>query len=171
MKRYFACSLFIALTVAFCTAEGIQAAPLFGKVIEINDGDTITIFNLNRPVRVRLMGIDAPEKNQSFGDVAKQHLSDLIYDKFVSVEYSGLGQNGSLIGRVLINDLDVGAQMIRDGVAWYDPSYKNRLTDAEREVYIQSEQAARIEKRGLWQADHPTPPWEFVKGQTIKGIR
>jgi micrococcal nuclease len=168
MKRYFACTLFLALTVSLCAVHGVKGASLFGKVIEINDGDAITIFNMNRPVRVRLMGIDAPENDQSFGDVAKKHLSDLVYDKFVSVEYSGLGQNSSLQGRVLINGQDVGAQMIRDGVAWYDPSYKNRLTEAEFEVYIQSEQAARNEKRGLWQADSPIPPWEFVKGQGPK---
>jgi micrococcal nuclease len=168
MKRYSACTLFLALTVSLCAVHGVKGASLFGKVIEINDGDAITIFNMNRPVRVRLIGIDAPENDQSFGDVAKQHLSRLVYDKFVSVEYSGLGQNGSLQGRVLINGQDVGAQMIRDGVAWYDPSYKNRLTEAEFEVYIQSEQAARTEKRGLWQAESPIPPWEFVKGQRPK---
>jgi micrococcal nuclease len=168
MRLHFGCTLFLALTVSLCAAQGVEAASLFGKVIEINDGDAITVFNLNRPVRVRLMGVDAPESNQSFGDVAKQHLSDLVYDKFVSVEYSGLGQNSSLIGRVLINGQDVGAQMIRDGVAWYDPSDKSRLTEAELDVYIQSEQAARTEKRGLWQADNPIAPWDFVKGQRTK---
>ncbi len=121
MKRHFACTLFLALTVSLCAAHGVKAASLFGKVIEVNDGDAITVFNLNRPVRVRLMGVDAPENNQSFGDVAKQHLSDLVYGKFVSVEYSGLGQNGSLIGRVLVNGQDVGAQMIRELIAPYHP--------------------------------------------------
>jgi len=168
MKRHLACTLFLALTVSLCAVHSVKAASLFGKVIEINDGDTITVFNLNRPVRVRLKGIDAPENNQSFGDVARQHLTDLVFDKFVSVEYSGLGQNGNLLGKVLINGQDVGAQMIRDGVAWYDPSYKSRLSEADVEVYTLSEQAARTEKRGLWQADNPIPPWEFVKGQLPK---
>jgi hypothetical protein len=114
------------------------------------------------------LGVDAPEKDQFYGDVAKQHLKDLIFDKLVSVEYSGIGSNGSLVGRVLINGTDVGAQMIRDGVAWCDPTYDSRLTEADRNVYLQSEQAARNEKRGLWQADHPVAPWEFVKNEASK---
>src|SRR5882724_803447 len=165
MKRYSACRLFLTLIVCLGTAQGVKAASLFGKVIEVNDGDVITVFNLNRSVRVQLIGVDAPEKDQPFGDVAKQHLSDLVYGKLVSVEYSGLGQNSSLIGQVLLNDLDVGAQMIRDGVAWYDPNFQSRLSPAMLAVYVQSEQAARSERRGLWQVDHPIAPWEFVKSQ------
>ncbi len=137
MKLYSVYSLFLALVICVCSAPLIYAGSLYGKVIEVSAGDTITVFNLNRPVRVRLMGIDAPEKNQSFGDVAKQHLTDLVYDKFVSVEYSGLSPDGSLVGRVLLKDIDVGAQMIRDGVAWYDPDYKSRLTETELELYVQ----------------------------------
>ena len=168
MKRYSLCSLFFALVVTLCLAGDTRASSFFGKVIEITDGDAITVFNLNRPVRVRLLGVDAPEKDQFYGDVAKQHLKDLIFDKLVSVEYSGIASNGNLVGRVLINGTDVGAQMIRDGVAWYDPSHNSRLTETDRDVYIQSEQAARNEKRGLWQADHPVAPWEFVKSEAAK---
>ena len=64
--------------VLFCVFAGAtaKAASLYGKVIEVNSGDVITIFNLNRPVRVRLQGIDAPETGQAFADVAKKHLSD-----------------------------------------------------------------------------------------------
>ena len=68
----------------------MQAASLYGKVIEVNSGDVITIFNLNRPVRVKLLGVDAPEMDQAFGDVAKKHLSDLVFDKAVLVHYSGI---------------------------------------------------------------------------------
>src|SRR2546423_4439162 len=97
-----------------------RAASLFGKVIEVQSGDVITIFNLNRPVRVKLLCVDAPELDQAFGDVARKHLSDLVYDKSVLVEYSGISADGSVAGRVLLNNTDVGAQMIRDGVAWFD---------------------------------------------------
>lgn len=144
-----------------------SAASLFGKVIEVNSGDVITIFNLNRPVRVRLLGVDAPEMDQTFGDVAKKHLSDLVYDKSVLVEYSGISADSSLAGRVLLNNADIGAQMIRDGAAWFDVNNVSRLSGSDREVYQQSELAARNERRGLWQAEKPTAPWEFVKAQAL----
>ena len=146
----------------------LEASSLFGRVIEVNSGDVITVFNLNRPVRVKLLGVDAPEMDQPFGDVAKKHLSDLIYDKSVLVEYSGISGDGSLAARVLLNSADIGAQMIRDGAAWSDPNSLSRLSPTDREVYQQSEQAARSERRGLWQAENPTAPWEFAKAESLR---
>src|SRR5215217_5102949 len=155
----------VFLCAFLCTsAAAVKAASLFGKVIEVNSGDVLTITNLNRPVRVKLLGVDAPEMNQSFGDVAKKHLADLVLDKSVLVEYSGIAADSSLTGRVLLNDADIGAQMIRDGAAWFD-THSNRLSVTDRDVYQQSEQAARNERRGLWQEENPTAPWEFIRAQ------
>jgi micrococcal nuclease len=162
--RRFLSMAFLLLCFACLPA---QAATLFGKVLEVMDGDEIRIFNLNRTIRVKLIGIDAPESNQPFGDVAKQHLADLILNKGVVVEYSGLGHDGAIVGRVLLNDVDMNAQMIRDGVAWYDPAYTTQLNQAQREIYADSEQAARGEKRGLWQSADAIAPWQFVKNQQV----
>jgi micrococcal nuclease len=160
----------VVCLVLFCVFAGAtaKAASLYGKVIEVNSGDVITIFNLNRPVRVKLLGVDAPEMNQAFGDVAKRHLYDLVFDKGVLVNYSGIAADKSLTGRVSLNDVDIGAQMIRDGAAWFDLNNMDRLSASDREVYQQSEQAARSEKRGLWQQANPVAPWEFVKAENAK---
>lgn len=157
--------LFVLLCGSPCA---VQASSLFGRVIEVNSGDVITVFNLNRPVRVKLLGVDAPEMSQVFGDLAKKHLSDLVYDQSVIVEYSGIAADGSLTGRVLLNNADIGAQMIRDGAAWFDPNNYSCLSQTDRDVYQQSEQAARSERRGLWQAENPTAPWEFVKAKALR---
>lgn len=146
----------------------VNASSLLGKVIEINSGDVITVFNLNRPVRVRLLGVDAPEVDQAFGDVARKHLADLVYDKSVLVEYSGIDGDHSVNGRVLLDGIDIGAQMIRDGAAWVDPSNQHRLTTTDREVYQQSEVAARSERRGLWQQENPIAPWEFARALAMR---
>ena len=164
MKRY----LLMALFVSVLSHVDANAASLVGKVIEVNSGDAITISNLNRPVRVKLLGIDAPEMKQPFGDVAKKHLSDLVHDKSVIVEYHGIAADGSLTGRVLVENADVCAQMIRDGVAWFDFRNQDRLSATDREVYRQSELAARNERRGLWQAENPMAPWEFVRAAAFR---
>ena len=164
MRRYV---LVLAIVTSCFLSTDVQAASLFGKVIEVNSGDVLTIFNLNRPVRVKLLGVDAPEMNQAFGDVAKKHLADLVLDKSVLVEYSGIASDSSLTGRVLLNNSDIGAQMIRDGAAWFDTN-TNRLSTTDRDVYQQSEQAARNERRGLWQEENPIAPWEFVKAATLQ---
>ncbi|MGH9969591.1 MAG: thermonuclease family protein [Pyrinomonadaceae bacterium] len=142
-----------------------RAGTLYGTVTEIDDGDTVTIICLNRPLKVRLMGIDAPDNNQAYADVARQHLSDLILNKFVTVQYSSLGAHGLIIGKVFLKEMDVGAQMIRDGVAWFSKDYDTSLTEKEREVYAASEVAARNEQRGIWQDKNPLPPWEFKEAQ------
>lgn len=164
MVRYFVLSFVLILFLS----TNVEASTLFGRVIEINDGDVITVFNLNRPVRIKLLAVDAPEAGQAFGDVAKKHLSTLVYDKSVLVEYWSIAADGSLVGRVMLNTTDIGAQMIRDGAAWFDASNQERLSAADREVYQQSEQAARSERRGLWQADSPIAPWEFVRAQALR---
>jgi len=86
----------------------------------------------------------------------------------VVVEYAGIGEHSSLIGRVLLKDNDICAQMIRDGAAWFDHFNKNLLTELQREVYSKSEEAARGERRGLWQAESPVAPWEFVKAAKLQ---
>lgn len=159
--------LFLTL---LCIGESSYAASLYGTVTEINDGDTITILCLKRPLKVRLMAIDAPDKDQPYADLARQHLSDLTIGKFVAVEYTGLGQNALIIARVTWNDMDIGAQMIRDGVAWYDKDNNSHLSEDERQIYAQSEVAARNEKRGLWQDEMPVAPWEFRKRKGSPGV-
>src|ERR1044072_1199915 len=131
-----------------CILSGVtvKAASLYGKVIAVNSGDVFTITNLSRPVRVKLLGVAAPEMNQAFGDVAKQHLSDLVFDKSVVINYSGISADHTITGRVLLNDADIGAQMIRDGAAWFDPNTSDGLAATDRDVYQQSELAARNER-------------------------
>ena len=162
MKRFFVLGLLLFLSTS------VKASTLFGRVIEVNDGDVITVFNLNRPVRIKLLAVDAPEAGQAFGDVARNHLSELVHDKSVLVEYWGIAGDGSLVGRVMLDKTDVGAQMIRDGAAWFDANNQGRLSVADQDVYKQSEQAARSERRGLWQAQDPIAPWEFVRAQALR---
>lgn len=166
MKPYLVRVFVFALTALFFQAAEVKASSLFGRVVEINDADVITVFNLNRRVRVKLLCVHAPEASHAFGEVAKKHLSDLVFDKSVLVEYSGIAADSSLVGRVLLNDADIGAQMIRDGAAWFDPQNESRLSEADRKVYQQSEHAARAERRGLWQSENTVVPREFVKTET-----
>jgi len=157
--------IFLAISLYALVTVSASAATLDGKVIEVNDGDTVTIVNLNRPLKVEILGVIAPEAGQAYAEVARQHLSDLILNRTIVVTYSGFVQNNYILGKVYYKDMDIGAQMLRDGVAWFDKSANSRLTDSEKEIYSGSELAARSERRGLWQDATPIPPWEFKKQQ------
>jgi endonuclease YncB( thermonuclease family) len=167
MRRHLA----LLLLTVFCSVLSAKANTLYGRVVEIHDGKNMTVENTGRRIKVALKAADAPEMDQPYGLVARQHLSTLTLNQQVTIEYTGLGPGGLLIARVFCGDRDIGLQMIRDGVAWFDPAYENELGAADRQVYADSEQAARNEHRGIWQDPSPTPPWEWRQASANKSGR
>jgi endonuclease YncB( thermonuclease family) len=158
----------IALLILCCHALPANANTLQGLVREVHDGKTISVENTGRRIKVVLKGMDAPEQDQPYGDVARQHLSSLILNRPVAIELNGLGAGSTLIGKVVCEERDIALQMIRDGVAWFERSYENGLGEADRRLYDASEQAARSEHRGIWQDPSPTPPWEWRQAKAPK---
>lgn len=157
--------LVVLVSVFLFVTISTSAATLYGRVEAVDEGDVLTVFNLNRSIKIRLLGIDAPETDQPLAEVSKQHLADLVLNKFVVVHYTGLGSKGYILGRVMLADMDVCAQMLRDGVAWYDASGASRLNSQEQTTYAAAEQAARSERRGIWENPNSIAPWEFLKAR------
>jgi len=147
----------ILLLLATFTA---QAATLQGKVVHIADGDTITILTeSNQQVKIRLAGIDTPEKAQPFGNKAKQAVAALTFNKQARVEVETKDRYGRTVGTVFVNGQNVNAEMIRQGLAWVYRKYTN-----DQKLYALEEQAKRA-KRGLWVSDKPIEPWLWRKGK------
>ena len=132
--------------------------------MDVVDGEDIAVLSQGHLVKVKLLGVACPAKDQAYAGIARQHLSDLILDKYVMVRYSAL-RDGYIVGQVLLESMDVGAQMLRDGVGWYNKADETLLGEIERQVYEKSQGAARNERRGLWQENSPVPPWEFRRSQ------
>lgn len=129
---------------------------LTGKVIGIADGDTFTLLlHENKQVKIRLHGIDCPERSQDFGQVAKKYLSELIFNKTVAVKEMDVDRYGRTIGLVTINNLNVNEKLLEVGLAWHYKKYDSNKAWAE------IEKRARENKRGLWIDVNPTPPWEY----------
>ena len=138
----------------------IIACPLFAfpaKVIKISDGDTITILQDKQQTKVRLYGIDAPEKKQDYGQKSKQFLASLIAGQVVEVEPKGKDRYKRTLGIIHYKDQDINAQMVLNGYAWAYVKYSR--------IYVDQEKTARENKRGLWQSSDPAPPWEWRKGR------
>lgn len=154
--------LSVSLLLSFVAVS--SGATLQAKVSEVQSGNTIVVSNINRPLKVRLKGIAPPEAGQPFSDAAREHLKALVMDKAVSVDYTDLS-DGYLQAKVSFNQIDIGAQMLRDGVAWYDRPGNYALSAADRDFYARCEEAARTEKRGLWSDQHATAPWEFRRAR------
>jgi endonuclease YncB( thermonuclease family) len=148
-------SIILSFILFFCIS--LFSAEMTGKVVSVADGDTITIIeNLdNGRFKIRLYGIDAPEKKQDFGQRAKQHLSSLIFNKVVKIKFTEIDRYGRIVGKIFLNDIEINIEMLKAGMAWHYSRYDQTST------YITAEKQARKSGIGLWSMKNPIPPWNF----------
>jgi len=143
------------LSFALLTSQAL-AADFTGRVVGVSDGDTITVMHNGKGERIRLHGIDCPEKRQAFGNRAKQFTSNLVFAKTVTVQALDRDRYGRTVGVVLLPDgRSLNHELVRAGLAWMYRRYTNdqSLSDLEEE--------ARVARRGLWVDAEPVPPWEW----------
>lgn len=135
LRKYlikFTCWLFVSCLFVFIDAK---AEILIGKVVGITDGDTITVLDADMTEhKVRLMGIDAPEKTQDFGAASKQVLSNYIYQREVSVDYKKQDKYQRKDGKVILDKQDICLAMIELGMAWHYKDYEKEQLKTDRDL-------------------------------------
>jgi micrococcal nuclease len=152
-------SLFLAAGTLLWGLSASAQEEFSGKVVGVTDGDTIKVLRLGRQVRVRLYGIDCPEKKQAFGNRAKRYTSDLVFAKTVTVKVKDIDRYQRIVGEVILPDgRNLNQELVRAGLAWWYQRYAKTDRKLER-----LEQIARKNKRGLWADPDPLPPWDFRK--------
>jgi len=145
------------------TAYAHAATIITGKVIGVTDGDTIKVLQNHTQYKIRLYGIDTPEKRQDFGMRAKQFTSGLVYGKNVKVVEKDVDRYGRIVGLVYVGgDTCVNQEIVKNGFAWV---YKRYCKDDFCKDWIKFEEQARSSKVGLWSHPTPIPPWEFRHGK------
>lgn len=143
-------------------ASFVNAEMVMGRVVGVADGDTLTMLDADQVQhKIRLAGIDAPEKKQPFGNRSKESLSDLVFDKTVEVETAKRDRYGRRIGKILVNGRDVNLVQIERGMAWFYRQYRLEQSPADRRLYEEAENLAKAGKKGLWRDPEPVPPWDF----------
>ncbi len=154
----------IAGALLALAAYSTMAAELTGRVVGIADGDTITVLAPgNTQEKIRLGGIDAPEKGMAFGNVSKQSLSDLAFGKTVVVEWHKKDKYGRLVGKVMVDGLDANLEQVNKGLAWHYKDYQGEQSPADRDAYATAENDARAARSGLWAEPDPMAPWAYRK--------
>ena len=150
------------LIFSVCTASASKI--LQGKVVSVADGDTITVLDAEKNQhKIRLQGIDAPEKAQAFGAKSKQALYEMVHGKTVQVSFEKSDKYGRILGKVLLDGQDICHEQIKAGLAWHYKKYQNQQPLVDRDAYSASETAAKSEKLGLWSDPQPVAPWDFRK--------
>jgi endonuclease YncB( thermonuclease family) len=147
---------------------GLLATPLAaaetvtGRVVGVADGDTITILDTsNQQHRIRINGIDAPEKAQAFGQVSKQNLARLAFGRGAVADCPKRDRYGRQVCLVRVDGIDVGLAQVEAGLAWWYRKYAKEQSPQDRATYAAIEQEAQEARRGLWRDPDPVPPWEW----------
>lgn len=143
-------------------AGQIHADTIEGRVIGVTDGDTITVLDAQRQQhKIRLAGIDAPEKAQPFGPASKRHLSDLVFNRDVILDCGKTDRYRRKICVVMIDGQDANLAQVKAGMAWWYRRYQHEQAAQQRADYEAAEATAMAGKDGLWQDLGALPPWEW----------
>lgn len=158
MQKSISC---LAGAIIVCAGASARA-DLAGLVVAVADGDTLTVLDEERHEhRIRLRGIDAPERKQPYGHRSKEALSDCAFHHHVLVEGSKLDRYGRVIGKVVSSGVDCNLRQIRLGLAWHYKQFEREQSKPDRVEYAQAEERARYGHTGLWAGPSPEPPWEY----------
>ena len=150
--------LLAALFAQSCMPE----AGFSARCVGVTDGDTISVLVGTEKRKIRLEGIDAPERGQDFSAKARQFTSSLVSNRQVRIFPKEEDRYGRLVARVEVDTRDVSLELARAGLAWHYRRYSSDpgLAAAERE--------ARAQGLGVWSLADPTPPWEFKRRERAR---
>ncbi|NLD67460.1 MAG: thermonuclease family protein [Limnobacter sp.] len=142
---------------------GLDAGEAFrAATIAVSDGDSFVVRGADGArLRVRLAGIDAPEKSQPYSAVARRRLDALIGKREVVLAPIKIDPFGRLVAHVDVDGVDAALAMLEAGLAWHFARYDRDLSPELRLRYAGAAAIARRERLGLWRDDAPEPPWEF----------
>ena len=150
----------LLLVLAFTSSQ--LFADISGKVTKVMDGDTIIVTDdAGISHKIRLLGIDAPESKQVFGDEATAYLSKKLLNKILRVAGSDKDRYGRLLGKLIYNSEDINLDLVAQGMAWHYKKYQNTQALKDQFLYSNAEIHASENKLGVWQESNPIPPWEW----------
>ena len=139
-----------------------RAEEFIGVVTRVADGDTVTVVVKNEDkIKIRLAGIDAPEKDQPHGQVSKSYLEEIIEGKQINARCEKKDRYRRWLCKIFFNGTDMNLRQLELGNAWWYRAYSKDQSSGDREVYAQAESRARNDKLGLWAETSPVPPWDW----------
>lgn len=153
---------YLVLVGLLLQAGQILAETVQGRVVGVSDGDTITVLDAQRQQhKIRLAGIDAPESKQAFGQASRKHLSDMVFDRDVTLDCGKTDKYRREVCVVLVDGHDINLAQVTAGMAWWYRKYQKEQSTAQRSSYEAAEAAAKAGRVGLWSEADPVPPWEW----------
>ena len=154
-------SVWAASVVALLIFVVPSLSDFSGCVIGVTDGDTVTVMSCGRAKKVRLYGVDCPERAQPFGTQAKKATSALCFNATVKVRVRDTDRYGRTVGIVILpNGKGLSKELVRRGCGWWYRKYA-----PNDKALMLLELNAQRARRGLWKDPNPIPPWEFRRNR------
>ncbi|MDD3352941.1 thermonuclease family protein [Zoogloea sp.] len=168
MKPFF----LLIMTVFLLSAEDADAKArprtLAGQVVAVADGDTLTLLDRRySQYKIRLLGIDAPERAQAFGRVSREHLARRTMGKEVTARCLKRDRYQRWLCRIELDGVDVNQAQVAAGLAWHYRAYGRDQTLVDWTVYALDELRARQARRGLWSDPRPVAPWDYRRSKRV----
>lgn len=155
--------LLLNVLCCLCISLTVVAQTYTGKVTAVKDGDTIEMLANGKKIRIRLFGIDSPERGQPFGTKAKEYTAAQCFGKVVKAVRQSRDRYGRIVAEVYLpGDVSLNAAIVKAGFAWHYKKF------SKSPLLAAAETTARKERLGLWKDKHPVAPWEWRKRKTIK---
>ena len=151
MKILFLFSALLTSQVSY--AEYLESL----KIKQVVDGDTVHVFYQDQVYKIRLTEIDAPERDQPYGNNSTEYLKGLLKEGKVDVDISGTDRYGRKLGRLYWQGMDINRKLVSAGYAWV---YDQYVTDV---TFYENQSKARNLKKGLWEDQNPLEPWNWRK--------
>ena len=160
------------LVVSLVIGAGFQGLPdsssaalpkaFDARVTRIVDGDTVVVeLPSGKDERIRLGGIDAPERDQPWGEAATRELRRQVAGQTVTIRWSKRDRYERIVGVILLDGEDQNLHLVDRGMAWHYKRYQAEQGAEDRRLYAAAENAARDARRGLWSDPEPMAPWEW----------
>lgn len=140
----------------------LSSAQLKGRIVKVSDGDTVVLLDsTNTQHKIRLWGIDCPERGQDYGTKATQHTKELCAGKYVTVKVMGKDPYKRTLGIVYVDGVNVNESLLSNGLAWMYRYTKDKN-------YQILEDKARNKKINIWSMKEPIEPYLWRKQQKNK---
>ena len=160
-----------AFVIIFTLNINYLRADFTAKVQRVVDGDTVHVVNkAGKKFKVRLTGIDAPEKNQPYGLAATYKLTEILINKLVLLKSKP--NNGKpytvdrykrVLAKIILDGRDINLSQVLRGYAWHFKRYQKQQSPSDRELYSEAEIDAKKNELGLWGEKNPIAPWKWRK--------
>lgn len=159
--------IFYCIIILFLANLSFAQESIHGVVINVTSGDIVTVWEKEKQYKIKLYGIDTPEKKQAFGMKAKKFTANMVFNKSLTVLPKDIDQYGRIVGVIYIAQKCLNEELVKNGLAWV---YKKYCSESFCDKWLKLEKEARENKFGLWIDTGSVSPWDFKKSLTTGNV-